>query len=202
VCEVNAQPQLWPTLPEKILGRLVRGDGRIPVVMVMGGVDLAPWHAALNRRAAASGRAVGWATRAHATLAGETIVRGPTSLLAAGEALLFDRRTQALVVAVEDEQILRTGMPCDRCDLLVLGGGPADDAAWPRWRGVAQFLARFLARAGAGRIVAAADEPRWQPLVAALPGRPVEPLAREEIARIMMSTLLVDRTTASLPGSF
>lgn len=206
VCEVNAQPQLWPTLPEKILGRLVRGDGRIPVVMVMGGADLAPWQAALNRRAAAGGRAVGWAARAHATLAGETIVRGSTSLLAASEALLFDRRTQALVVAVEDEQILRTGMPCDRCDLLVLGGGPADDAAWPRWRGVAQFLAQFLppslAQTCSGRIVAAADEPRWQPLVAALPGRPVEPLAREEIERIMMSTLLVDRTTASLPGSF
>jgi hypothetical protein len=139
---------------------------------------------------------VGWATRAHATLAGETIVRGPTSLLAAGEALLFDRRTQALVVAVEDEQILRTGMPCDRCDLLVLGGGPADEAEWPRWRGVAQFLAR----ACAGRIVAAADEPCWQPLVAALPGRPAEPLARKEIERIMMATLLVDRTTASLSG--
>ena len=200
VCEVNAQPQLWPTLPEKILGRLVRGDGRIPVVMVMGGADLAAWCAALHRRAAASGRAVGWAARANATLASETIVRGPTSLLAAGEALLFDRRTQALVVAVEDEQILRTGIPCDRCDLLVLGGGPAADAAWPRWRGVAQFLAQFPARTCPGRIVAAADEPRWQPLVAALPGRPVEPLAREEIERIMMSTLLVDRTTASLPG--
>ncbi|MEI6238835.1 MAG: acetate--CoA ligase family protein [Planctomycetia bacterium] len=197
VCEVNAQPQLWPTLPEKILGRLVRGDGRIPVVMVMGGADLAPWRAALNRRVAARGRAVGWAARANATLGGETIVRDPTSLLAAGEALLFDRRTQALVVAVEDEQILRTGMPCDRCDLLVLGGGPADDAAWPRWRGVAQFLAG----ACPGRIVAAADEPRWQPLAAALSGRLVEPLARGEIERIMMDTLLVDRTTASHPGS-
>jgi hypothetical protein len=36
--------------------------------------------------------------------------------------------------------------------------------------------------------------------VAALPGRPAEPLAREEIERIMMATLLVDRTTASLSG--
>lgn len=197
VCEVNAQPQLWPTLPEKILGRLVRGDGRIPIVVLMVAADLGAWHGVFEQSVTAGGRAVGWAARTGAVLGGETIVRGPTSLLAAGDALLFDRRTQALLLVVDDDQILRTGMPCDRFDLLVLGGGPADEAAWPRWRGVAQFLAR----ACSGRIVAAADEPRWQPLAAALPGREVEPLAREEIERIMMSTLLVDRTTAPHPGS-
>lgn len=197
VCEVNAQPQLWPTLPEKILGRLVRGDGRIPIVVLMDGAAGESWRATVAGPAADGGCPVGWAARTGATLAGETIVRGPTSLLAAGEALLFDRRTQAAVIAVDDDQLLRTGLPSDRCDLLVLGRGPADESAWPRWLAVAHLLAR----ACRGRIVAAADEPRWQPLAAALPGREVEPLAREEIERIMMSTLLVDRTTAPHPGS-
>src|SRR5690606_15149419 len=39
ICEVNAQPQLTVSrldIPFKIVGGLVRGDGRIPVVVVLG----------------------------------------------------------------------------------------------------------------------------------------------------------------------
>ena len=53
----SSQPQLWPTLPEKILGRLVRGQGRIPLVAVLGSPADAAWAQGI---AAAAGAAV-WA---------------------------------------------------------------------------------------------------------------------------------------------
>lgn len=185
VCEVNAQPQLWPTLPETILGRLVRGQGRIPLVGVLGGPGDAAWAAEIAAAAGVASAGVGFASRAGAMLGGETILRGPADLLAACEALLFDRRVRAAVVFVDDARLLQTGLPSDAFDLVALVGGPGASGDWPRWLA----LGRLFGMACRGRIVAAADDPRWAPLAAALAGRPIAALAREEIGRIMLGAV-------------
>lgn len=43
VCEVNAQPQLSPHLPKKLIQQLVPKSGRIPILMILG-VDLNQGH--------------------------------------------------------------------------------------------------------------------------------------------------------------
>jgi len=185
VCEVNAQPQLWPTLPEKILGRLVRGQGRIPLVAVLGSSGDAAWAQGIAAAAGGGGAGVGFASRAGALLGGETILRGPADLLPAGDALLFDRRVRAAVVFFDDARPLHTGLPSDVFDLVALVGGPAASGDWPRWLA----LGRLLAGACRGGIVALAGDPRWAPLSAALAGRPIAALAREEIGRIMLGVI-------------
>jgi cyanophycin synthetase len=181
ICEVNAQPQLWPTLPELILKRLIRGTGRIPVTVVVGTPEQAPWAAAFAAALTARGEPTGWVSRSGATLGATTIMPGPLDLFVGGEAVFFDRRVRGVILFVEDDRVLRTGLPCDRCDRLVLVGGPAHAAAWPAWLGVARFLAAMCA----GDIVVRDDDPRWRPLAAMLPGRRLTPLPIAEINRMM-----------------
>lgn len=195
VCEVNAQPQLWPTLPETILGEHVRGEGRIPIVIVMGAAGDEAMVAAVAQSLATRGAGIAFAGRAGTTLGAETILRGPADLLAAGEAALFDRRVAGLVAFVDDDRMLQAGLPCDRFDLLVLTGGPADPAAWPAWRG----SAARLARACTGPIVTGPEPAPWRPLAAAIAPRQIAALASGDLRR-MMETCLGRRPGAN-PGS-
>ena len=178
---MNAQPQLWPTLPELLLTRLVHGTGRIPVTVVVGTPEQASWAAAFAAALTARGEPTGWVSRSGATLGATTIMPGPLDLLDGGEALFFDRRVRGVILFVDDDRVLRTGLPCDRCDRLVLAGGPADAAAWPAWLGVARFLTGMCV----GDVVVRDDEPQWRPLATMLPGRRLTPLALADIERMM-----------------
>lgn len=185
ICDVNAQPQLWPTLPDKILGELVRGEGRIPIVFVMGAARDEAWAAGVARRLTDRGRAVAFASRAGTSLGAEVLLRGPADLLAAGEAALFDRRVAGLVAFIDDERQVHAGLPCDRFDMLVLAGGPADPDAWPGWRGLAQALAA----ACPGRIAAGPEPAPWRPLATAIAPRQIAALASGDLERMMEACL-------------
>ncbi len=148
ICEVNAQPQLSPHLPAIILKRLVRGDGRVPLVLVLGTEVGTDWHGELFEALAAGGKSVGVASPKGTTIGGQRTC-GPCDSYQATRSLLADPTVDAAVVVVADEQMMTTAAPVDRIDVLVLDGPltpTSDPQAWQRWESLALMLAVRSAR--------------------------------------------------------
>lgn len=168
ICEVNAQPQMSLHLPTQVLGHLVDGNGRIPVVMILGDVLAAPWYRAFTD-ALDAGSAVGVATTQGTLLAGECII-GPGYALHGARALLTDPLTRALLVVADDEHMLGAGLPVDRLDALVLAAplhaqGRSPD--WERWEAWARTLA-VLSK----QVWVLDDSSEWLAVAARLEGEP------------------------------
>ena len=106
------------------------GDGRIPVEAVIGGE--AAWDAALARQASLGGDGAGiFVTSAARTLDGDgrEIPMPFRSLHQRCRALLLSRLVHGVLLVVQDDEILDTGLPVERIDALIDDGG----ALW-RWR--------------------------------------------------------------------
>ena len=105
ICEVNAQPQLSlssPHIHRQILSSLVQGDGRVPMCLV-----LSPAGGALAQQLTQWLQAQGLA----AMLAPDA---------SALQGCWLDPDCGAVVLAGEGAGLLRSGMPADRFDVLVL----------------------------------------------------------------------------------
>ncbi len=143
ICEINPQPQYNDL--NALAGafhKLIAGDGRIPVVVVLGEQDSVFYQRLAD--ALAPFGCVGTATPDEIRIGTTTVGRGPFRPYDAGLALLGDTAVDLAVVGFPDTSALATGMPVDAFDVLVLAGpmkngGGADD--WQRWRGFAAMLA-------------------------------------------------------------
>lgn len=126
ICEVNAQPQLGattgPHLYAQILRHRLKGEGRVPVVVVVGAHEKDGVIQALVRSLRSQGLGVGWSDLRGAGVNEEWLTLGESTVFASGQMLLTDRRVEALVLSVHDDEVLRQGMPVDRIDWLVLAG--------------------------------------------------------------------------------
>jgi cyanophycin synthetase len=150
ICEVNAQPFIGTVLSRnvytEILPGLVTGDGRIPLVLVIGALDEAavetivarvPQLAVIDGDGARLGR--------H-----PLTVRG-TPWLQACQAALLDPQVAAALCILDPARHPVIPSPVDRFSAAyLLDGLPGDDADLP------QHLAAMLARAG-GNLAAAAE---------------------------------------------
>jgi hypothetical protein len=106
------------------LHRLLGGNGLIPVHAFLGGE--AAWLAALDRRqASGDDRAGVFVTSAERTLDGNGQDRPMpfTSLYRRARALLLSRQVQALILVVQTDEFLDTGLPVECLDSLVEAGG-------------------------------------------------------------------------------
>lgn len=130
ICEVNGQPNLGQTtaahLYAPMLGRLLQGSGRIPVVMVMGAVNPETWVGLLEQHWKAKGLRVGVTMRDHVRVNGETVHQGPLTVYTGGRMLALSRRVDAMLLVIGDDSVLTTGLPVDRCDVLILAGDHID----------------------------------------------------------------------------
>lgn len=126
ICEVNGQPNLGQTTAAHLYGAILRQllpeGGRIPTIWVFGAKQTRQWLQALSRQLAATGMSVGVAGNGEVCVNGETIHQGAATTYAAGKMLALHRNVDAMVLAVEDDSVLQTGMPVDRCDALILAG--------------------------------------------------------------------------------
>ncbi len=126
ICEVNGQPNLGQTTAAHvyapILLSLVAGSGRVPVVLVLGASQPQPWLDALEAQWADEGAQVGVAGPAGVTVGDELIYPGPVSPYDGGKMLVLNRHVDVIVLALNDDSILDKGLPCDRCDAIVLAG--------------------------------------------------------------------------------
>jgi cyanophycin synthetase len=125
VCEVNAQPTLgvrFGHLYEEILQGLLRGDGRIPIALIVGAPAGSRACALVARSLAAAGLRVGTATPDEVRIGGESLLAGPADPFFGARLLIGDDTVEAAVVAVNDLRPLTTGLPFDRCSLVALAG--------------------------------------------------------------------------------
>ncbi|HSW08091.1 acetate--CoA ligase family protein [Aquabacterium sp.] len=126
ICEVNAQPHLYPHLPRLILQRLLGPQrGRIPVLLVLGVPRDAPESQLaerLHRGLLAQGVQAGLAGPQGVWVGRDRVAAAGSGCYAGGRMLRRDTAVQAVVLDVPDMQVLRTGWPFDRCDLLLLAG--------------------------------------------------------------------------------
>lgn len=136
IIEVNAQPQLVAAsqshLYRTILEARVTGRGRIPVVVIVGRDAQAVAEAVLQGMGDLR-PVTGLASRKGLWLGKEFVGRAGLSPFAAGRGMLLQRETEALVVVVDDDSVLRTGLPCDAYDLLVVAHPLEDSAPQAAW---------------------------------------------------------------------
>jgi cyanophycin synthetase len=115
ICEVNAQPQLGPRNMPDLLSRMLEGDGRIPVLLVIGdgaGLD--------RQRLADTGRKAGFASADGIWLGTDQLAGKQPNGFAAAQALGANPQTEMAIVVMSPSEVLMLGLPFDRCDLLVL----------------------------------------------------------------------------------
>ncbi|MDY0013976.1 MAG: cyanophycin synthetase [Rhodocyclaceae bacterium] len=136
IIEVNAQPQLVAAsqshLYRTILEARVTGRGRIPVVAFVGRDALAIAEGVLQGLGDLR-PVTGLASRKGLWLGEEFVGRAGLSPFAAGRGMLLQRETEALLIVVDDDSLLRTGLPCDAYDALVVAHpheGPEANVAW------------------------------------------------------------------------
>lgn len=134
ICEVNAQPQLSPGLHEYLLKRLVRGQGRIPAILMLGELSQATWLDSFQESVRSSGRCLGLATPTEVSVGAEIIMRNETDAWRAGTALLGDPRLDIFMLCLDTPRLGRTGFPVDRIDSLVLLDPPPGLEESRQWR--------------------------------------------------------------------
>ena len=109
------------------LTRLLGGDGRIPLEVFLGGD--AAWDAAVARRKALGGDGAGiYVTSAGRTLDGNgheiREIRIPFQTLhGRSRAMLLSRQVRTLLLVVQDDEWLRSGLPVEYLDSVVDAGG-------------------------------------------------------------------------------
>ena len=177
ICEVNGQPNIGQTTAAHLYGlileKLVNGDGRIPVIMIVGEADNKPLSLALLSAFAGVGKIPGYANSSTMMVADEVVAQGRLSLFRSGQALLLDRSVEAVVLSANDLNLLKTGLPVDRINVLVVAGSdfgsPATDVIYshnpsnqllhfvgqilPAVKGAVYSFSEFQQRESVGRLV-------------------------------------------------
>jgi cyanophycin synthetase len=176
VCEVNAQPQIGlgatPQVYEEILAAMVRGRGRIPVLLVVGEAPDAEeaLRALAARMSGQDGPNLVCASRAGLRAGGQALSAAFDGGFGAGRAALSDREADAVAMAMTPEELLRSGLPSDRFELLVLAPAKPGPQWMPQpmgafWRMVLPHVrSTVILRTGGGWAAhepVAAGGPRW-----------------------------------------
>ncbi len=125
ICEVNGQPQLGSLtsshLYSQILQLLMIDGSRVPITVVIGASDgtvIEKIHSDYLK----AGVCVGLSVATGLYVGDECIFSNPITPYRAGRALLRNRRVEAIVLSINDFSILRTGLPFDWCNRVVIAG--------------------------------------------------------------------------------
>lgn len=177
ICEVNAQPTLGYTTSKHLYGQivksLVKGEGRIPIVLVAGAPPDSAVAALVARILVAAGLRTAIASASGCVNGDKLIHASPRTVFDAARAALIDRDTDALVVAMSDASVLATGLPFDRYSSIALAGRHFGSSAGAS---TAAF-ARLMLPHSLGGLAVPMDLLEWRPVLAQLRN-----------ARVVMST--------------
>lgn len=161
VCEVNGQPNLGHKSEEKdlftpILNKLVPGNGRIPIVVVLGNPSSGKITSEIEKQLLKEGISTGFSNAESVRVNGKTAMEEKVDPFTAGQMLTADKTVEAIVLSINDASVLSTGMPFARFDLLVLAGEHIDapeDAETPDSETVMQNLLELILPACDGKVV-------------------------------------------------
>lgn len=122
ICEVNAQPTIGSYtaghLYGEILQHLLKGNGRIPVILVAGG-RCVEYSREIGTALSAAGYDCGVYDGQEITINGTKAEALAKDVFAAGKLLVMDPSVSAVVVALTDASVLEQGLPFQRYDILV-----------------------------------------------------------------------------------
>jgi cyanophycin synthetase len=126
ICEVNAQPNLGQTtaahLYGSILKQMVPGSGRVPTLLILGAAEPRVWLDELSDALAAQGFNVGSVGPQGVKVGDESLTVNAVSPYVGGKMLALNQSVDAIVLAINDDTLLKTGLPVDRYDALILAG--------------------------------------------------------------------------------
>ena len=132
VTDVNALPQIsnltHGRLHDYVLAGLVPGDGRIPIVVLIGDPARMQWLASLVDALRLKGYCPGVSHPAGLEIDGRPMDGSRESTFDDVRALELDPRVGVILVVCDDDELLRTGFPFDRFDILVHVGGDVESA--------------------------------------------------------------------------
>jgi cyanophycin synthetase len=187
ICEVNAQPDLgvfFPHIYGEVLSRLVFGNGRIPIVVVVGAPGDGVLVTDIARHLAAAGWVVGQAGPA-GVLIGAEALGGVSGWRDGARAFMSNQAVDAAVIAV-DADVLQSGLPFDSFDVLVMAGTHIAPKRAPTTRlDPAEQMLRSLLPMCSGAVVtlAGAAMPAAFPLADSPAHVIAEPMPGNELAR-------------------
>lgn len=125
ICEVNAQPQMSPTLPSWLLSQLVEEKGRIPVVAILGEkFEEASWFTDLLSRLSGAEKAIGVVSAQGVRLGGTLLSGASGSFGQSMRVLLSDPAVEGVLAVIAGNLRLGEDLPIDRFDYLVVVESP------------------------------------------------------------------------------
>lgn len=158
IIEVNNQPTIGqtttPHLYAPILGRLVPGNGRVPVVAVLGAPDGSNLVEVLSK--AVSSRlkmVVGYHDGKTVSVNNQILKAGGVTTSDAAQMLMMTPTVDAMVISVNDLGILQTGLPFPYFDVLVIAGTHIDLGSHADSQQALPALMRALVSCCDGKIV-------------------------------------------------
>jgi len=126
ICEVNPGPDIGQStaahLYEPLLVSQIKGNGRIPIVLVVGAQARSALEELIDRGFSLPGMTVGYHGRSGVRIGHEWLSKVQVRSYFAGQMLVRDHRVEAMVVQAWDEDLTSTGLPFPRFDILVVGG--------------------------------------------------------------------------------
>lgn len=125
ICEINGQPQLGSVTSAHVyaylLQHLVSGNGRIPITLIVG-ANKGEEAKKIVFDYTASGLKVGFAGQNAIYVGRQIVSKKYVSPFHAGNILLRDRTIDAIVMEINDFSFIRSGLPFDRFDQLIVAG--------------------------------------------------------------------------------
>lgn len=128
ICEINGQPQFSFTRREACsaaISGLVRGNGRIPLVVLLFEAGWGNWTDQVLEELVAVGINPGFVLNDDVFIGKELLSFKRRSAFENVQALLLDKQVDAIFVATDGSDWLRNGSPVDRVDLMI--ADPATD---------------------------------------------------------------------------
>ncbi|MBC8524513.1 MAG: cyanophycin synthetase [Chlorobium phaeobacteroides] len=126
ICEVNASPSLGTitkgNLFSLILRKVIPGNGRIPIALVLGDQPSSTLLSDIEGHLLKQGITAGCHDTKGVRVNGEAIKSGFVELFDAGKMLNVDTTVDTILLSLDNDSVLRTGLPFARFDLLVLAG--------------------------------------------------------------------------------
>jgi cyanophycin synthetase len=126
ICEINAQPNLGGIDSSDLLAqffhRIVEGNGRIPIAVVIGASPDWQIAEAIRDKLSDSGFVTGWTDHGGVTVGDTTITGSGVDAYTSGCILVGEQNVDAVVLCVHDTGMLSTGLPFERFDLMVIAG--------------------------------------------------------------------------------
>ncbi|MCB2050191.1 MAG: hypothetical protein KDE63_02065 [Novosphingobium sp.] len=128
IIEINAQPQLIAASQDHLYAEILRarlgsGNGRIPVALVLAQKGEPLVEDLRKRLEQPDCKRIGLGMAPQAEIGGKPFGVRCASAYRAGYALLMHRDVEGMILVAQDAELLKTGLPFDRCGLVAATPG-------------------------------------------------------------------------------